>query len=169
MEPKLSNFNELFEGTVRDRDLLTKEELEPCTIGPYVQVCTCHTCRCRWKRNLLVCEMILKQPSCTLSLPRFEENDALNKKIRQLLLLLSRTQFRHNAVIQGVVGNLVPENAFEWHCYLRSPHLQARAAQECIEGLLYRWGFWPRINVEPKCWTLKPPGITSTVGMWTTY
>eukprot|EP00434_Breviolum_minutum_P037353 symbB.v1.2.033117.t1/scaffold4071.1/size45255/4 len=75
MEPKLSNFNELFEGTVRDRDLLTKEELEPCTIGPYVQ-----------------------------------ENDALNKKIRQLLLLLS-------------------------------PHLQARAAQECIEGLLYRWGF----------------------------
>ena len=57
MEPKLSNFNELFEGTMRDRDLLTKEDLEPCIIGPYV-VCTCHTCRCRDVDESGICSFV---------------------------------------------------------------------------------------------------------------
>ncbi|CAL1169484.1 unnamed protein product [Cladocopium goreaui] len=61
LEPKLSQYSELFEGTMKDRDLLTKEE-----------------------------------------------NGAIDQKIHKLLLLLS-------------------------------PHLQARAAQECVEGLLYRY------------------------------
>ncbi|CAK9072096.1 unnamed protein product, partial [Durusdinium trenchii] len=61
LAPEISKFTELFEGSVKDRDLLTREE-----------------------------------------------NDALDRKIHHLLMLLS-------------------------------PHLQARAAQECVEGLLYRY------------------------------
>ena len=62
LEPKLRAFQELFEGLVKERELLTREE-----------------------------------------------NQQLDKKIHEMLLLLA-------------------------------PHLQARAAQECLEGLLQRCG-----------------------------
>ena len=60
-----------------------------------------------------------------------QENAALDEKIHHLLLLLLEARICHN-LQQGARTGQQPLIGH------RSPHLQARAAQECLEGLLYR-------------------------------